>query len=424
MARLNILISGAGVAGNAAAFWLTKLGHHVTVIESFPSLRASGLQIDLRVQGVEVLKRMGLEQAFREKSIPEQGMQFVDKHGKRRGYFPANDSSNVKLGFSSDWEIMRGDFCQIMYDVTKSRAKYIFGTSIDHFHEDENAVNVQFTDGSINKFDLVIGADGQGSRTRKLMLGSNAQDPFLPLNGMYVGYFTIPRPIQKDEEYIATSFMASGSRGIMTRRHNDREIQAYIGGRTQSERLKASLRGDINEKKRALTEMLQGAGWQTEKILESLQTADNFYCERLGQVRLDHWSRGRIVLVGDAAYCPSAMTGMGTTSGILGAYILAGEIGKHCGSACVDAAADDSAAVLAALEAYEHKFSPFMTQVQQRVSLDGGRFDGLISSEFGVAVINYLMGIASYLGLHRLSRFTSETVKGWELPQYDDLHRD
>ncbi|CAG8250335.1 unnamed protein product [Penicillium salamii] len=423
MAQLRILISGAGIAGNAIAFWLTKLGHRVTVIESFPDLRASGLQVDLRGHGVEVLKRMGLERAFREKSIPEQGMQMVDKFGKRRAFFPASESSEVNMGFSSDWEIMRGDLCQIIYDATKCRAKYIFGTSIDNYREENDTVNVQFSDGSIKSFDLVIGADGQGSQTRKLMLGPNAQSPFRPINSMYVGYFTITRPIQKGEEYVATSYMAPGSRGIMTRRHNDHEIQVYIGGRAQSDRLKASLRGDVNERKGALTEMLQGSGWKTDEILESLKTANDFYCERLGQIRLDRWSRGRIVLVGDAAYCPSAMTGMGTTSSIVGAYVLAGEIGQHCDSARVDAAADDPDAIAAALEAYELEFSPFMAQIQKSVSLDGGRFDGLMSSAFGVAIVNHLMGIASFLRLDRLRRFKSSISKNWKLPQYDKMYQ-
>jgi 2-polyprenyl-6-methoxyphenol hydroxylase-like FAD-dependent oxidoreductase len=422
---MKILISGAGITGNALAFWLSKLGHTVTIVERFPDLRASGLQIDLRGYGVEVLKRMGLEQAFRERSIPEQGMEMVDKTGRRRAFFPANESSSVKLGFSSDWEIMRGDLCRIIYDITKTRANYIFGVSIDAFKEEGNAVEVRFTDGSASQFDLVVGADGQGSRTRKLMLGPNAPDAFHPMSGMYVGYFTIPRPIQDGEKYIATSYLAPGGRGIMTRRHNDHEIQAYVGGRTNSERLKASLRGDINERKEALREMLRDAGWQTDEILESLTAADNFYCERMGQVRLDHWSRGRIVLVGDAAYCPSAMTGMGTTSGIVGSYVLAGEIGRHCdgpGADLAEAGTTDS--LLAALEAYEKVFRPFMLQVQGSVSLDEGRWDKFSSTAFGIAVLNTLMGIASLFRLDLLSRFTSDIVKDWNLPTYEELDRD
>jgi 2-polyprenyl-6-methoxyphenol hydroxylase and related FAD-dependent oxidoreductases len=84
MAPLKILICGGGIAGPALAFWLSKLGHDVTVIERFPSLRVSGQQLDLRGPGIPVMKRMGLEDRFDSQSIKEAGMQFVDDHGKRR----------------------------------------------------------------------------------------------------------------------------------------------------------------------------------------------------------------------------------------------------------------------------------------------------------------------------------------------------
>ena len=134
------------------------------------------------------------------------------------------------------------------------------------------------------------------------------------------------------EEYVASTYMAPGKRGIMIWRHNAHEIQVYVGGQTDSERLQKALGGGIPEQKEALPEMMQGAGLQTDEVLDSLKGSDNFYCERLGLVKMDSWSQGRMVLVGDAAYCPTATIGMGTTSGIVGAYILAIEIGKHCGS--------------------------------------------------------------------------------------------
>ncbi|KAF4771207.1 hypothetical protein N7455_011960 [Penicillium solitum] len=429
MAPMKILISGAGITGNSLAFWLSKLGHNVTIIERSPSLRASGLQIDLRSHGVEVMKRMGLEQAFKAHSIPEQGMQMVNKAGKRQAYFPANDSANVNLGFSTNFEIMRGDLCRIMYDVTKSRANYIFGTSIESFEENdkEKSINVRFANATEDRFDLVIGADGQGSRTRKMMFGNEAPDAFHPLNSLYVGYFTFPQPIKDGEGYIATTYRAPGGRGIMTRRHNAHEIQAYIGGRADSEKLKNRLQGNVAEQKEALKEMLQGAGWKSDEILESLKDADNFYCERMGLVKLACWSRGRVTLVGDAAYCPSPMKGMGTTSGIVGAYVLAGEIGRHCGEPSEKdfvEGTDTTDPVVATLQAYEQNFRPFMSQVQEGVSNDGGLWDRISATAFGIALMNHLMGIAAFLRLDLLSRFSADPVKDWKLPIYEELLRD
>jgi 2-polyprenyl-6-methoxyphenol hydroxylase-like FAD-dependent oxidoreductase len=425
---MKVLISGGGIAGTALAFWLSKLGHEVTVIERFPDIRATGLQIDLRGHGIEVMKRMGLEKAFRSKSAPEQGLQVVDKSGRRRAYFPANKSGKGQQNFTSDFEIMRGDLCEILYDAIKNQVKVVFGTSIESFEENDSSVEVRFTDGNIDQFDLVVGADGQGSRTRKMMLGSDTADAFFPLGGSYIAYFTIPRPIHEGEEYIATVYMAPGNRAMMTRRNNPHEIQVYLGGKTESERLKNAHRGDVAEEKEALAEIFQGAGWQIPEILKSLKDTDNFYCERLGLVKLESWSRGRVTLVGDAAYCPSVNTGMGTTCGIVGAYILAGEIGRYYGrSNTADAKVGNGtkAGLAAALKAYEQKFQPFMSQVQKGLLEEKKTtWDNILATPFGIGILNCLVGIASLLKMNVGKWMLREDVKGWDLPEYNEMLRD
>lgn len=430
MARMKVLISGGGIAGNALAFWLSKLGHEVTVIERFSSLRATGLQIDLRGHGIEAMRRMGLEQAFRSKSAPEQGLQIVDKSGRRWAYFPANKSGKGLQDFTTEFEIMRGDLCRLIYDATKDRAKYIFGTSIESFEERNGSVDVRFADGKTDQFDLLVGADGQGSRTRKMMLGPGTADAFYPLAGSYMGYFTIPRPIQEGEGYVATSYMATEGRAVMTRRHSPNQIQAYLSCKTDSERLKSARPGDVRAEKEAMTEIFQGAGWQTEEILESLKDASDFYLEHLGIVKLESWSRGRVTLVGDAGYCPSAMTGMGTTSAMVGAYVLAGEIGRHCGGrSSGEGGADggDSAKngrnIETALKAYEQKFRPFMDQVQKGILENTGSM--MPTTPFTIALANCLLGIASFFRLNIMGKlFLRENVKGWDLPEYKEMLRD
>ena len=423
---MKVLISGGGIAGNALAFWLSKLGHSVTVIERFTDLRATGLQVDLRGHGIEVMKRMGLEQAFRSKSAPEQGLQVVDNSSRQRAYFPANKSGKGLQSFTTDFEIMRGDLCRLLYDVTKSRADYLFGTSVESFEQKDAFVEVRFTDGTTDRFDLLVGADGVGSRTRKMMLGSNAADVFYPLGNDFVAYFTIPQPIQEGEQYIATLYIAPGGRGVMTRRQNADELQVYMGGKADSERLKSARRGDVNEEKEAMAQFFQGAGWRTEEILKSLKDASDFYLERLGIVKMDSWSRGRVALVGDAAYCPSVNTGMGTTAAIVGAYILAGEIGIHCRNSegkDVDRGADSLDSLAAALKAYEQKFQPFMKQVQKGILEDTGS-NVMWSTPFGIGIINCLLGVASFLKVNIGKWMIRENVKGWDLPEYDEMRGD
>ncbi|KAL3488220.1 hypothetical protein BJX62DRAFT_253424 [Aspergillus germanicus] len=426
MPQLKVLISGAGIAGNALAFWLSKLGHNVTVIERFPNLRASGLQVDLRGHGIEVLKRMGLESAFRSKAVLERGMQIVDSSGRRRAYFPARKfKDGAQQGFTSDFEIMRGDLCRILYDATKNRVNYVFGTSVESFQENGAAwpgLDVRFANGESGHFDILVGADGQRSRTREMMLGFNAEGTFHALDE-YTAYFTIPRPINDGEEYIATTYIAPGGRFILTRRHDPQRIQVYLTGKSVTERLKTVQRGDVSGEKRVFAEVFRGAGWQADAITESLIEAEDFYCGSQGLVKLDSWYKGRVVLLGDAAYCPSASTGMGTSSAIVGAYILAGEMERHCGYTLCQQRGEEmaKASYTAAFQAYDDKLRPFMSQVQQGVG-DPSVFDKIQWSPFTIGVLYWLMWLVSCLRLDLLERFLSDQpVKGWKLPEYDSL---
>ena len=208
----------------------------------------------------------------------------------------------------------------------------------------------------------------------------------------------------------------------MTRRHTSEHIQVYLAC-DASARLKNARRGDVDEEKLALAEIFHGAGWQTEELLEALANAQDFYLERLGLVKLDSWSRGHVTLVGDAAYCPSASTGMGTTSSIVGAYILATEIAKHCNTIGLNKVTESKTTrdgLAEALKAYDNTFRPFMDQVQRGISEDTGA--GLPSSAFGIAVMNRLMGVASFLKLNIIGKWIlKENVKGWDLPEHEEI---
>lgn len=413
---MKILISGGGIGGNCLAFWLSKLGHDVTVVEWFPNLRATGLQLDLRGHGIEVMKRMGLEQAFRARAAREQGLKVVDSSSREWAHFPANKSGKGLQNFTTEFEIMRGDLCQLFHDATKDRAKYIFGNSIEHFEDKDGSVNVLFKNGERHQFDLLVGADGQGSRTRKMMNGPNAADAFVPLSGRYISYFTIPRRMQEGEDYSATMYFGTENRILMTRRSSPHEIQAYLMCTTDSERFHNARRAGGMEEKKAVAEIFRGAGWQAEEILNSMMNSEDFYCEKIGLVKRSAWYQGHVALVGDAAYCPSSMTGMGTTSAVVGAYVLAGEIGKHCGSEYNEGTLE------MALKAYENKFRPFMDQVQEGVSEGGLIWKLWPTRPFGIAILNSIFGVASFLKLNVLGELIlRENVTGWELPEYEEM---
>ncbi|KAI8713605.1 FAD-binding-3 domain-containing protein [Fusarium sp. LHS14.1] len=413
MAQPRVLICGAGIAGQALAFWLSKSHFNVTVIERFPSLRSTGLQLDLRGLGIEVMRRMGLE-AFRAKSVREQGLEIVDTCDKRWAYFPANKSAKGPQGFTTDFEIMRKDLCEILHDSTKTRVKYTFGTTIESFTQHDNVVDVIFSDGNKNQFDLVVGADGQASRTRKAMLGTDAEDPTHYL-GAYIAYFTIPQPVEKEKDCNARFNLATGKCFIFTRRNEDFSVQIYMACKTDTKWMEDIRKGDTEREKHAFLDMFKGAGWETDTILKAMMVTDDFYCERLGVVQLDAWSDGHVALVGDAAFCPSASTGMGTTSSMMGAYILAGELDKHCRES-------GKRGIPTALKAYDETFRPFMNQVQRGLTQGDSFWERLPDSSFGVTVANFFMWLAMWLRLDVIGkRVLREDVGIWKLPDYETM---
>ncbi|KAL4792941.1 hypothetical protein BDV19DRAFT_400299 [Aspergillus venezuelensis] len=430
MAPLNILISGAGIAGTALAFFLSKLGHTVTVIERATELRTNGLQLDLRGPGLQVIRRTGLEEYLLKYTVEEQGLALVDKKGKQWGFFPANKSGKGLQSFTTDFEIMRGDLVRGLVEACGDKAKFVFGVYVVSFEGKVGGdlVEVELSNGTTAQYDLVVGADGVGSKIRKMMLGSDGcRDDFgtgyHPL-GVFAAYCTIPKPLQPGEEYNATSFISTGNRGIMTRRHDPDVLQVYAMCRTRaSKRLENSTRGDNDEEMRAMTEVFRGSGWECDRILKAMAASEDLYCDRMAVIRLDAWSRGRIALVGDAGYCPSAMTGMGTSCAMIGAYILAGEIGEHCGPASsANPASSENIAV--ALKAYEQKLRPFMGQVQKGLTDTDDYMANWPSSSFGVACVYFFFWVSSILRLDVLARLVlRENVKNWELPQYAELYR-
>lgn len=268
----------------------------------------------------------------------------------------------------------------------------------------------------------LVGADGQWSRTRSMMIGRDTPDPMHFLrDNVYIGYYTIPKEMEPGEKYDATVFLATGGRMVFSRRSDPHRIQVYFEvlkcGAT--ERLARAHRGGVAGEKAALAEIFRGAGWRVDEFLRGLEGSDDFYMERLGVVRLDSWSEGRVALVGDAAHCPSAATGMGTTSAMVGTYILAGEIERHCGGG--PSGGGDGLAV--ALREYDSKLRPFVTKVQEGV-VEGNRFFDLVpTSRLGIAVFQVILRLVMLLRLMPLAGWFFQEDGGdeWKLPEYDEM---
>lgn len=314
MKNRSILISGASIAGPALAFWLHRHGFHPTVVERAPALRPGGHAVDFRGASLRVLERMGLLSEVQQKQTRVGAITMVDRNNRKVASMPD--------GFTSgELEILRGDLASIFYEATRNTAEYIFNNSIAAIDEDEAGVTVQFRRGERRRFDLVIGADGLHSGVRSLVFGPEAE--LVRYLGYYASIFTIPNYLNLSHAGLYYSTLG-------------KKIGIFNGGEPQE--AKASFffatepldyaRGDIAEQKKILHDQFCQEGWEASRLLGLMKDAPDFYFDSISQVKLARWSHGRTALVGDAAWCPSPLSGMGTGMAVVGAYVLAGELAE------------------------------------------------------------------------------------------------
>ncbi|KAI0846186.1 FAD/NAD(P)-binding domain-containing protein [Daldinia vernicosa] len=428
---LKVLIIGAGICGPALATLLRRSDpeNSITVVERYPGIRHNGLQIDLRAWGVPIMKRLGLINAVKEKCVHESGITFVDSKGKQHGLFGVAGTETGQQSFTSDFEILRGDLSQILYEASLQDSdgrldtqkkqestpegeygpgvSYLFGTTVTRLDQDEKGVDVTFSDGRTRRYDVVVGADGQWSRTRRMMFGEEAGiDMFKRLN-VYVAYFTIPKEPGDDD--LARFFHAGKGRGIATRTGDRPYTQVYLMVRTDSEEVRRGIeRQSVEEQKETFDKIFRGSGWQMDRFLKGMAESTDFYADSIGQIKAPHVVKGRIALMGDAGYCAAPVSGMGTTVSLMGAWTLAGELARHRGD------------VPTALEAYDVKIRPYVDAAQKLMPGVPGIMT--LESSWAISLLHLIVSILSFFKIDKiLMRLAPEEKGGIPLPEYPEL---
>jgi 2-polyprenyl-6-methoxyphenol hydroxylase-like FAD-dependent oxidoreductase len=369
---MRILISGASIAGPALAYWLGHAGHDVTVVERAAELRRGGYAVDVRGPALTVLERMGLRDACRPLETDTRYNEVVDARGRRFG--------RVERGFGvidpGDIEIHRGDLAGVFYDATHELVRYRFGDSILALDDAGDHVDVAFANGECGSFDLVIGADGVHSRTRELVFGPEALH--VRELGSAMAIFSAPNDLGLDREQLL--FSAIGKIASIKTASGNRALKLSTFFTVPPNTFAAKT---VAEQRELAALAFADAGWEFPRLVRAIATADDFYADVTCQVRMDAFVRGRVALLGDAAYCPSPLSGQGTSLALAGAYVLAAELA---------AAPRDPPA---ALVAYQQRMLPF-ARANQDVAL--GLAKGFApKSGFGVHVRNALMRLLPHM---------------------------
>jgi 2-polyprenyl-6-methoxyphenol hydroxylase-like FAD-dependent oxidoreductase len=318
--RRSVLISGVSIAGPTLAYWLDRYGFEVTVVERAPAVRSGGYPIDIRGTAMGVVDRMGLRSQVDAAHIASRALTFVDVEGKVIATLPIYDLT----GNAEDVELPRGALTTLLYGLTRdSRVRYRFEDSIETLQDDGAGVDVRFKSGEHQRYDAVIGSDGIHSNTRRLVFGP--EEPFNRYLGSTFNLFSLPNDLGLSHG--AVVYAEPGRAAVVMAVGDSQELFAMLTFAAQAPPF--GVHPDRAEQIARTAAVFADGGWVVPRLVDAMRRTGDLYFDTVSQIRMSHWSKGRVALVGDAAYAPSFRSGQGTSLALVGAYVLAGELAAH-----------------------------------------------------------------------------------------------
>lgn len=346
----SVLISGASIAGPVLAYWLDRYGFDVTVVERASAVRSGGYPIDIRGTALDVIERMGLLTAVQAAHIDSRTLTFMDANSRVIGTISPYD---LTANETRDVELPRGALTTLLYELTSNSAvSYRFDDSIDTLDDDGAGVEVRFKSGERRHYDVVLGADGLHSNTRRLVFGP--EESFTRDLGYSFNLFSLPNDLGLSHGGVIYS--EPGRTAVAYAVRDSPDVFALLAFKTEEP--PSGTRLNVPEQIERTAQVFAHGGWEVPRLVEALRRADDLYFDTVSQIRMPRWSKGCVALVGDSAFAPSFLSGQGTSLAIVGAYVLAGELASH----------EDPADAFAS---YERIARPFV-EANQDLALQGG----------------------------------------------------
>lgn len=279
---------------------------------------------------------------------------------------------------------------------------YRYGEWITAIEQDDAGVDVTFASGATERFDIVIGADGLHSATRRMAFGPEEQ--FATYLGGYMSFFTLPRPESLEPHWFSMHSLV-GATGLGMRPDADPSTcKALVVMRAEAN---PALRRDVEAQQQFIRERLAGGGWESDRIASAMADAPDFYFDELARIDMPSWVRGRVALLGDAGYCGSPLTGQGTAMALVGAYVLAGEIAAH--------AADPERG----LARYDEVLRPFVKIAQQ---LQPGGLPAMTpKTRFGIRAGHLVSKLMMSKAMRPLMMRMLSKTESYDLPDYSGV---
>jgi len=347
----KVLISGASFAGLSTAYWMNQFGYQVTIVEIAAGLKKGGTPVNILGNTIDIVKRMGLLDQIRLNRLTMKSMEFKNADDVTERL----DLNRENRG-EMEYEIERDVLLEMLYGAVKDDVTFIYGDSITGLHETKDHVEVTFKNNSPQAFDLVFGCDGIHSVVRKHWFGQESQ-----FSHFLQTYFSITIVDKLLIPEYSTQLYSEPGKTVMLNAYNGKTdiCLAFFS----AQEIPYDYRNE-QQQRNIILDQFKGTGWRTAALLKEVQESTTFYFDKLCQMKMPSWTKGRVALVGDAGYCASPAAGRGGSLAIDGAAALADAFLKCHGNYAL------------AFPEYNHSFRAFIEEVQVDVVNFG--IEGLI----------------------------------------------
>jgi 2-polyprenyl-6-methoxyphenol hydroxylase-like FAD-dependent oxidoreductase len=336
------LVSGASFAGLSTAYWMSRSGYKVTVVEIGNALKMGGTPVDLRGNTVDIVRRMGILDQIKSQRLTMESWDFKNAGDVTEGTMVIRKEGEPLP--DDEFEIERNTLLNMLFDTVKNEVEFIFNDSITALNETTDDIEVTFKNGPARSFDLIFGCDGIHSAVRRIWFGHESEyNHFL---GQYFSITIVNKLLIRQN----TSQMYNvPDKAVMLNAYNQK-TDIILCFRSDEE-IPYDYRNE-EQQRQIILDQFTGESWRTAELLEEVKKSKTFYFDKLCQIRMPSWTKGRVALVGDAGYCPSPAAGMGGSLAIDGAAALADAFQKNGGNYQL------------AFSDYNKDFRPFIEKVQ------------------------------------------------------------
>lgn len=304
---MKILISGGGIAGLAAAIFLHKAGHELKVIDKAASFQKLGYGISLKGFGIQIMHQLGLLEELQSHALSLSFFNIYNSKGKLIRSLPKKTVDEITGGTIP---LSRADLHGVLYSAAEKLVPIEFGVQINGITHLSEKELVSFNNDLKDNFDLVIIAEGLRSKSRQLLWGDKG---LTPLDITYVAAIIDEKHQFPLDE--AVTFKGIGKTiSCFPVSENQIVIQALVNSGIKS--------NSQNSFKSILIETFSDFPIQVVQLLSAINPKDYIFHDSVAMIELSELAQERVVLLGDAGYCPSSFSGMGASLSLLGAKIL------------------------------------------------------------------------------------------------------